>query len=124
MATSKKKRMKTYLAVYLGTSAAMKRFEKLPVKIRRERELEGIQAWHDWAKRNAKSIVDSGAPLGATKRVDKKGIKNTRNKMGAYTVVRASSHAAAAKLFRNHPHFMIFPGDSVEIMECLPIPGM
>ena len=28
-----------------------------------------------------------------------------------------------AKLFEKHPHFTIFPGDSVEIMECLPIPG-
>ena len=27
-----------------------------------------------------------------------------------------------AKLFENHPHFAIFPGDSIEIMESLPIP--
>lgn len=44
--------------------------------------------------------------------------------MGAYTVVQADSHEAAAKLFENHPHFMIFPGDAVEVMERLPIPGM
>ena len=43
--------------------------------------------------------------------------------MAAYTVVQAESHEAAAKLFLNHPHFTIFPGDGVEIMECLPIPG-
>ena len=30
---------------------------------------------------------------------------------------------AAAKLFERHPHFTIFPGDSVEIMECVPLPG-
>ena len=30
---------------------------------------------------------------------------------------------AAVKLFEGHPHFTIFPGDSVEVMECLPIPG-
>ena len=30
---------------------------------------------------------------------------------------------AAAKLFENHPHFTIFPGESVEIMPVLPIPG-
>jgi hypothetical protein len=30
---------------------------------------------------------------------------------------------AAARMFEMHPHFAIFPGDSVEIMECLPIPG-
>ena len=34
------------------------------------------------------------------------------------------SHEAAAQLFLNHPHFTIFPGESVELMECLPIPGM
>jgi hypothetical protein len=37
-------------------------------------------------------------------------------------VVLAESHEGAAKLFLNHPHFMIFPGDPVEIKECLPIP--
>jgi hypothetical protein len=29
----------------------------------------------------------------------------------------------AAKLFENHPHFAIFPGESVEIMPVLSIPG-
>ncbi len=29
----------------------------------------------------------------------------------------------AARMFADHPHFAIFPGDSVEIMECLPLPG-
>lgn len=124
MATSKKRKMKTYLAVYLGTTAAMKRYEKLPAKTRREREAQGLEAWHEWARKNARSLLDMGAPLGTTKRVDKKGIRTVQNQLTAYTVVRAPSHAAAAKLFRNHPHFTIFPGDSVEIMECLSIPGM
>ena len=43
--------------------------------------------------------------------------------MGAFTVVRAASHEAAAKLFEDHPHFSIFPGESIEIMPVLPIPG-
>jgi len=43
--------------------------------------------------------------------------------MTGFTVVRAASHEAAAKLFENHPHFAIFPGESVEIMPVLPIPG-
>jgi hypothetical protein len=51
------------------------------------------------------------------------GIDDTSNEMGAFTVVRAESHEAAAKLFEKHPHFAIFPGDSVEIMPVLPIPG-
>jgi hypothetical protein len=58
-----------------------------------------------------------------TKKVTPGGIADISNEMGAYTVVRADSHEAAAKLFENHPHFAIFPGESVEIMPVLPIPG-
>jgi hypothetical protein len=43
--------------------------------------------------------------------------------MGGYVVVRADSLEAAAKLFENHPHFTIFPGESVEVMPVMPIPG-
>jgi hypothetical protein len=39
-------------------------------------------------------------------------------------IVKAESHEVAAKMFQEHPHFTIFPGDGVEIMECMPIPGM
>ena len=51
-------------------------------------------------------------------------VKFDRNALTAYTVVRAASHAAAAKLFEGHPHFTLFPGEGVEVMECLPIPGV
>ena len=113
------KQKKTFLAVYLGTQTGMKKWNKLPAKIRQEREAAGIQAWMAWATKNGKSIVEMGGPLDSTKRVNRKGISNTSNEMGAFTVVEAKSHAAAARLFKNHPHFMILPGDSVEIMECL-----
>jgi hypothetical protein len=43
--------------------------------------------------------------------------------MTGYVVVRADSHEAAARMFEKHPSFAHFPGDSVEIMEILPIPG-
>lgn len=43
--------------------------------------------------------------------------------LAIYIGTQAESHEAAAKLVENHPHFTLFPGDSVEIMECLPLPG-
>lgn len=52
------------------------------------------------------------------------GIADARNQMAAYTVVQAESQEAAARLFEGHPHFTIFPGDGVDVMERLPIPGM
>ena len=64
-----------------------------------------------------------GGPLGKTKKVSEHGIEDINNLMSGYTVVRADSHEAAAKLFEKHPHFTIFPGDSVEVMPVLPIPS-
>src|SRR5262249_41237956 len=45
------------------------------------------------------SIVEGGAPLGKTKRVDSNGASNTKNEIGGYSVVQAESHDAATKIF-------------------------
>jgi hypothetical protein len=116
--------MKKFCAIYLGTPAGMEKWKKLDDATRKQREQQGMKAWGDWVNKNQAAIVDTGAPLGKTKRIDASGIKDTSNAMSAYTIVQAESHEAAAKLFVSHPHFTIFPGDAVEIMECLPIPGM
>jgi hypothetical protein len=117
--------MKTFLAIYIGTPAAIERsqWKKLDDAERKAREAAGMQAWMEWASKHAGAIVDQGAPLGKTKSVSSEGVTDIKNAMAAYTVVRAESHHAAANLFENHPHFTIFPGDSVEIMECMPLPG-
>jgi hypothetical protein len=115
----------TYLAVFLGskTSAKMTAWMALPEDQRRAKEREGMAAWKAWVERHQGAIVGMGGPLGKTKKVAPGGIADISNELGAYTVVRADSHEAAAKLFENHPHFAIFPGESVEIMPVLPIPG-
>jgi len=116
--------MKKFLAVYIGTRAARERsqWEKLDEGKRKSLEASGIEAWMNWGTANATAIVDQGTPLGKTKRASKQGIADVKNDMTGYVLVQAESHDAAAKLFENHPHFTIFPGDSVEIMECLPLP--
>ena len=116
--------MKKFLAVYLGTAAGMEKWKAMDEAKRKEAEKTGVEAWNRWGTTNAKSIVDHGSPLGKTKRIDAKGVADTRNEMAAYTVVEAESHEAAAKLFENHPHFTIFPGTAVDVMECLPMPKM
>lgn len=117
--------MKTYLAVYLakGNGDMLKKWSKLSKKERVALEQAGINAWHAWLKKNKKFIVETGSPIGATLRTDKKGVHKTANAITAYTVVKAKTQKAAAKLFANHPHFTIFPGESIEVMECLPLPG-
>jgi hypothetical protein len=115
----------TFLAVFLGskTSAKMAAWLALPEAERRAREQQGMAAWKAWVETHKAALVEMGGPLGKTKRVDASGIADIGNEMGAFTVVRAASHEAAAKLFENHPHFAIFPGERIEIMPVLPIPG-
>ena len=71
-----------------------------------------------WLKESGLSQKQAAERLG----VDQPRVSDIKNGMTGYVIVRAESHADAAKLFENHPHFTIFPGDSVEIMECLPLP--
>jgi hypothetical protein len=117
--------MKNFLAVYIGTASAREKSEwdRMDAKKREKLEASGIEAWGSWMVANEAVIVFQGGPLGKTKRAAATGIADIKNNMAGFVVIKAESHAAAAKLFENHPHFSIFPGDSVEIMECLPIPG-
>lgn len=117
--------MKQFMAVYTGSasSEARRKWDALSEAEREGRVRAGMQAWHEWTTRHQAAIVFNGGPLGKTKRVSPEGVADITNALAAYTIVRAESHEAAARMFENHPHFSIFPGESVEIMECLPVPG-
>jgi hypothetical protein len=117
--------MKNFLAIYLGSESdeAFAKWEALDEATRASREKAGMSGWSQWGANHKDVIADGGGPIGKTKRIDASGISDTENRIVAYSIVQAESHEAAAKLFLNHPHFMIFPGDAVEVMECLPIPG-
>jgi hypothetical protein len=117
---------KNFLAVFLGsmTGENFKKWHALPEAERKSREQQGMAAWHAWAQKHQADIVEMGGPLGKTKQIGPDGIKDISNTLSGFTVVRAESHEAAAALFKNHPHFSIFPGDSVEVMPVMAIPGM
>jgi len=115
--------VKKFLAVYMGSAAGRAEWDKLDERKRKEREGAGMKAWGDWMMTHSAAVVETGGPLGKTKLTNPKGVSDIKNNLVGYVVVRAESHDAAARMFTNHPHFAIFPGDSVEIMECLPIPG-
>ena len=115
----------TYLAVFLGSKTSQRRvaWDALTESDRRAKERDGMAAWKAWVEKHHADIVFMGGPLGKTKKVSHRGTEDTTNELGAFTVVRADSHEQAAKLFEKHPHFTIFPGDAVEVMPVLPIPG-
>ena len=115
----------TYLAIFLGSKSSpkMAAWMALSDAERSAKEKQGIAAWKAWAEKHQAAIVELGGPLGKTKKTDASGVRDVANELGAFSVVRADSHEAAAKMFEGHPHFAIFPGESIEIMPVLPIPA-
>jgi hypothetical protein len=106
--------MAKYMAIYTGRPGSSRPDEATIAK--------GMKAWSEWMTRHRDQIVESGGPLGKTKKVSATGIADTQNDIAAYIVVEADNHAAAARMFEGHPHFSLFPGEGVEVMPCLPSP--
>jgi len=115
-----------FLAVFMGSKSSprLAEWNALPQDEQQARAQKGIAAWHAWVEKHQASIVEMGGPLGKTKRISDQGIADVTNDLTGFTIVRAESQEAAAKLFENHPHFTNFPGDHVDVMPVMPVPGM
>jgi hypothetical protein len=113
--------MKKFMVLYMASKAE---FERMMKNSTPEQQKKGMEAWMKWMNENKTSLVDGGAPLGKTKRVDSNGASDTKNEIGGYSVVQAETHDAATKMFgKEHPHLQV-PGAWIEIVEIMPVPGM
>ncbi len=113
--------MKKFMVLYMASGPEFEKMMKNPTP---EQQKKGMEAWMKWMNDNKASIIEGGAPLGKTKRVDANGASNTKNEIGGYSVVQAESHDAATKIFgKDHPHLQM-PGAWIEIMEVMPLPEM
>jgi hypothetical protein len=121
----KGKYMPRFVALYMGWDRPEDQAEwnALSPAEQAQRQQDGMTAWGQWVERHQAAIVDMGSPLGKTLMASPAGVTSTRNAVAAYVIVEATSHDEAARMFENHPHFSILPGRSVEILECLPMPG-
>lgn len=75
-----------------------------------------------WMKKNEKSIVDKGQPLGKNTRMTGDGAKAVTNDLNAYLVVEAESADDVVAMFKDNPHWII-PSAYLDIME-VPKMGM
>jgi hypothetical protein len=113
--------MRKFMVLYKASKAEL---EKMMKNSTPEQQQKGMEAWMKWMNENKTSLVDGGAPLGKTKRVDSNGASNTKNEIGGYSVVQAESHDAATNIFgKDHPHLQV-PGAWIEIVEIMPVPGI
>jgi hypothetical protein len=108
--------MPRFFAVYTMKPEDLAQFRALPKTEQEAVDAVGTKQWVEWEKTNAASFPDRGGMVGKTRRVTKDGISDAQNAICGYIVVEAETIDAAARLFENHPHFTIFPGDGVDIM--------
>ncbi|MCR6635689.1 hypothetical protein [Devosia sp.] len=115
--------MPRFLAVYTMQPEDLARFRAMPKADQDAVDDIGLKKWAKWEKKNAASFPDHGGMVGKTLRVTKNGAAPATNSFCGYIVVEAETIEAAAKLFENHPHFSVFPGDGVDIMPFLTGPS-
>jgi hypothetical protein len=111
--------MKKFLVLYKAPTSAFEQMQKSTP----EQQKAGMDAWMAWSKKASSSLVDMGAPLGKSMKVNKSGTAPTTNDLGGYSIMQAESKEALAESLKGHPHFMM-PDGFIEIVEFMPMPGM
>jgi len=111
--------MKKFLVLYKASAAEF----AAAMKSTPERAKAGMDAWTAWVGKAASSIVDMGAPLGKAMRVTPAGASPVVNDLGGYSILQGESKEALAETLKGHPHFMMGPNASIEIVDVIPMPG-
>lgn len=111
--------MPRFLAVYTMKPEDLASFRRLPKAEQEAVDAIGAKQWAAWEERNAAFILDRGGMVGKTTRITKDGITDAVNPFCGYLVVEAETADDAARLFHDHPHITVFPGDGVDIMPFL-----
>lgn len=108
--------MPRFVAVYTMKPEDLVAFRAQPNTKQEATDKAGVEAWESWAKRNAAAIVATDVMVGKTRRVTKTGITDARNQIAGFLIVEAADITAAARLFEDHPHITVFPGDGIDVM--------
>jgi hypothetical protein len=112
--------MKKFMVLYMANAAD---FERMMKESTSEQQKKGMEGWMKWMGDHKTSLVDGGAPLGKTKRIDAKGASDIKNGIGGYSIVQAETEEAATKLFgKDHPHLQMPAAGSKSSKSCM-FPG-
>ncbi len=108
--------MPRFVAVYTMKPEDVAAFRARPKSEQDAIDERGLAAWAAWRQRNAAAIVGADVMVGKTRRVSRSGVVDARNQIAGFLIVEATDLAAAARLFEDHPHLTVFPGDSIDVM--------
>jgi hypothetical protein len=83
----------------------------------------GMDAWMAWAKEAGEAIVDLGMPLGGGRHLDGSQAVPSDTDAAGYSILQADSLDAVVTILDRHPHLMV-PGNSLDVLPILAMPGM
>jgi hypothetical protein len=83
----------------------------------------GMDAWMAWAGKAGDAIVDLGTPLAAAARVGPGSSATAGDDISGFSILQSDSADALASLLEEHPHLHV-PGNSIEVLQFLAMPGM
>ena len=83
----------------------------------------GMAAWHAWHEKTGSAVTDLGAPVDKSTTVSAGVATSGKTSITGYIFLQAESLDSALALMEDHPHFHT-PGSSVQILECVKMPGM
>ena len=82
-----------------------------------------MDEWNAWFGTVGEAMKDGGTPLMPGGNVGANSSGAAPVDANGYSIVEAADMAAAKAMLKGHPHLKI-PGNSVDVLEMMPIPGM
>ena len=111
--------MKKFLVLYRSSLSAQEQMAKATP----EQSKAGMDAWMSWAGRAGDAVVDLGNPVAHAHAVPHGAEEANANQIGGFSILQALSSSDLDPLLQNHPH-LIVSGNSIEVHEFLPMPGI
>jgi hypothetical protein len=112
--------MKKFMALYMARASAI---EAMMKNAKPEDMKAAMDAWVAWDNANKSTIVELGAPLGKTKRIETSKVSDMKNEITGYSILQGDSAESVAKVFKGHPHLQ-HEGTWIELIEVMPLPSM
>ena len=111
--------MKKFLLLYMSPVSAEQHMQtSSPEDMQR-----GMEPWLTWFDTHKQDLVEMGMPTANEMNVTKVGSSRPTTFIGGYSIVQADDMDAAKAMLSDHPHYMM-EGNSIEVLELMPMPGM
>ena len=109
-----------FIVLYYAPKGAMEQMNNVSP----EDAKKGMESWMAWAKKCGEGLVDLGTPLGNAHKVSREEHGPSESTVVGYSILQAESWNDVREMIKDHPHVQWMEGCSLEVHECLPLPGM